>query len=196
VKSEVSCAGIPSSLILAGTEGRGFDLSNVRDMDEKTHSQTLFWDYLAPLKPRLYNFILKSLNFSQDADDVFQETVLHGFQYFRSFQRDKNFSAWIFSIAHNEIRNHFKKSRRHESLFDPEAVADGVAGAPDRLVNEVFRFAARLKPREREIFFLYYESGFSISEIAGISGLKDGHIKLLLFQARAGLKKIMGASHE
>jgi RNA polymerase sigma-70 factor, ECF subfamily len=165
-------------------------------MDDRTFSQALFWDYLAPLKPKLYNFILKSLNFSQDADDVFQETVLHGFQYFRSFRRDKNFSAWIFSIAHNEIRNHFKKSRRHESLFDPETVADSVVGASDRLVSEVFRFAARLKPREREIFFLYYESGFSISEISGISGLKEGHIKLLLFQARAGLKKIMGASNE
>lgn len=196
MKTEVSCAGIPGPLILAGTAGRGFTLPVVRDMDEKTSSQALFWDYLAPLKPKLYNFILKSLNFSQDADDVFQETVLHSFQYFRSFRREKNFSAWIFSIAHNEIRNHFKKSRRRESLFDPETVADGVVDASDRLVSEVFRFAARLKPREREIFFLYYESGFSISEIAGISGLKEGHIKLLLFQARAGLKKIIGASNE
>jgi RNA polymerase sigma factor (sigma-70 family) len=159
-------------------------------------SQSLFWDYLAPLKPKLYNYIHKSLNFSPDADDVFQETVLHGLRYFRSFRRGESFAAWIFGIAHNEVRTHFKKSRRTESLPEPEKIAAAAAGAPGDAVGEVFRYAARLAPRERDIFFLFYESGFSIAEIAGLTRFKEGHIKLILFQARAALKDIMGVTHE
>ncbi|MCX6559043.1 MAG: sigma-70 family RNA polymerase sigma factor [Candidatus Aminicenantes bacterium] len=159
-------------------------------------SQSLFWDYLAPLKPKLYNYILKSLNFSPDADDVFQETVLHGLQYFRSFRRDEIFGAWIFGIAHNEIRTHFKKRRRTESLPEPDKIAASAAGSPGGAVGEVYRYAAQLKPRERDIFFLFYESGFSIAEIADLAKLKEGHIKLILFQARTALKTIMGVTHE
>jgi RNA polymerase sigma factor (sigma-70 family) len=181
---------------LADAPSPGFDDSAILERGRMETSQNLFWDYLAPLKPKLYNYILKSLNFSPDADDVFQETVLHGLRYFRSFRREESFGAWIFGIAHNEIRAHFKKNRLTESLPDPDRVAASVADGSDDLVSEVYRYAARLKPRERDIFFLFYESGFSIAEIAGLSKLKEGHIKLILFQARAALKAIMGVTHE
>jgi len=196
VKIDSNCAEIPGPLVLAGAERRGYDISDMRRRGEETISDTLFWDYLAPIKHKLYNYIHKSLNFSVDAEDVFQETILRAFQYFRSFQKDKNFSAWLFSIAHNEVKRYFKKSRRHSLVLNSDALTSTVANPSDALVREVYRFAGRLKPREREIFFLFYESGFSIAEISDISGLKEGYIKLLLFQARNNLKKIIGAQNE
>jgi RNA polymerase sigma-70 factor (ECF subfamily) len=196
MKIDSHCAEIPGPLVLVGAETLGFDISNVRRRGEETISDTLFWDYLAPIKHKLYNFVLKSLNFSVDADDVFQETILRAFQYFRSFQKDKNFSAWLFSIAHNEVKRSFKKSRRQSLVLNSDALTSTVANPSDALVREVYRFAGRLRPREREIFFLFYESGFSIAEISDISGLKEGYIKLLLFQARNNLKKIIGAQNE
>lgn len=167
----------------------------MKDKEEVGVSQAAFWCLIEPLKLRLYNFILKSLNFSTDADDVYQDTVLHAFQYFASFQKGKDFGAWIFSIAHNEVKSHFRRSRKQTATHNIEARAASLPDGADELVREVFRFAAQLRPKEREVFFLYYESGFSIPEIEGITGLKEGYIKLLLSQARNRLKEALGVHH-
>ena len=168
----------------------------MKPRDIATVENASFWNLLAPLKANLYNFILKSLNFAVDADDVYQETVLHGFQYYASFRQDGEFRAWIFSIAHNEIKRHFKKTRKQ---FDFNAADIPLISSPHEeraLVKEIYRYAANLKPREREIFFLFYESGFSITEINAITGLKTGYIKLLLHQARIHLKNELGVFHD
>ena len=167
----------------------------MKDKEELGVSQAAFWALIEPVKLRLYNFILKSLNFSTDADDVYQETVLRAFQYFASFRKDKDFRAWIFSIAHNEIKSHFRRTRNQTATHSIDSLASSQADETGALIREVFRFAARLKPKEREVFFLYYESGFSIPEIEGITGLKEGYIKLLLSQARSRLKESLGVSN-
>ena len=41
----------------------------------------VFWDLAEPHKQRLYNFIQKSMSFSTESDDVFQETLLRRIYY-------------------------------------------------------------------------------------------------------------------
>lgn len=163
---------------------------------EETGSAAAFLEYLDPVKRKVYNFILKSVNFSQDADDIFQESVLHAFRYFRTFRKDASFEAWLFSIAHNEIKKHFKKSAKLPAPLDAVRAAFPDSGRTRELVNEVYRFAETLKPRQREVFFLFYDSGFTIAEISRITGLDEGNIKFILNQARQNLKSIMGEDNE
>jgi len=53
-----------------------------------------------------------------------------------------------------------------------------------------------LKPRQREVFFLFYDQGFSIQEIARITGLREGNVKFILNRARTAIKSIMGDQNE
>ena len=64
------------------------------------------------------------------------------------------------------------------------------------LVKEVYQFAESLKPKQREVFFLFYYSGFTISEVSQITKLKTGNIKFILNQARTSLKKIFGEQND
>lgn len=125
----------------------------MKDKEEVGVSQAAFWCLIEPLKLRLYNFILKSLNFSTDADDVYQDTVLHAFQYFASFQKGKDFGAWIFSIAHNEVKSHFRRSRKQTATHNIEARAASLPDGADELVREVFRFAAQSEAERTGSFF-------------------------------------------
>jgi len=156
-------------------------------------SKAGFWDLIQPCRRKLYNFILKSLNFSVEADDVFQEAVLHAFQYFASFDQDRDFEPWLFAIAHNEIRHHYRRVANEAHLPELERPAADDASHSRELVRDVFRYAGRLKSRQREIFFLFYDSGFSVAEIAALTGLGEGNIRFQLHRARNALKKIMGA---
>lgn len=156
----------------------------------------VFWELAGPHKKKLYNFISKALSFSEQADDVFQETLLRGMKYFGSFNKDKDFGAWLFTIAHNEIRKHFKITRSN----NPLPLWEGMIASEDKirqdLVLEVYRFAEGLSPKHKEVFFLFYDSGFSVKEISRITNLREGNVKFLLNRARNSLKQFFGEPNE
>jgi RNA polymerase sigma factor (sigma-70 family) len=80
-----------------------------------------FFQYLLnPIKENLYNFIFKALNFREDANDVYQETILRAFKYRKSYDRQDSFKTWIFTIAHNEIKSYFNKYIKSQNKVDLE----------------------------------------------------------------------------
>jgi RNA polymerase sigma-70 factor (ECF subfamily) len=162
-----------------------------------------FQQFLNPLKQNLYNFISKALNFSQDADDVYQETVLRAFKYRHSFKPEKgaSFKTWLFTVAHNEIKKYFnthKKKTAAVNLEDhPEFSADTAGDEHQRrMVRDIYETAQELNPRWRKVFFLFYDQRFSIKEIETITGLKEGNIKYILNQAREKIKEKIGVNDE
>ena len=166
-------------------------IPNMREKSKLSTTNVLFWEQLSPHKLKLYNFIHKSLNFSEEVDDVFQETVLRALKYFKSYKEELNFGTWLFSIAHNEIKRHFKRAGKM-SAFDNIENRGTASTKQQNLVKDIYLYAEKLKPRHREVFFLFYYSGFTISEISRIIHLKDGSIKSFLNQARNTLRELLG----
>lgn len=171
---------------------------------EKAVNTAAFREMLEPVKHNLYNFIYKALNFSEDADDVFQETVLRALKYIKSFKPNRSFKTWIFTIAHNEIKGYYKrssdKSRMMPGALWGENVEEEIAGdidcAEKELVKDIYEIAAGLKPQQRRVFFLFYDNKFSIKEINNITGLKEGNIKFILNQSRERIKEELGVKDE
>ena len=159
-------------------------------MNNVGHTHSLFLGYLLPVKKHLYNFIRKSLNFSTEADDVFQETLLKGFRYFHSFNRSQSFKTWIFTIAHNLVKDAFTAKSKVKPPLSLEEAGE-IAIVEDDGVREIYAIAAALTPRQREVFFLYYYNEFKISEIMEITGLSRANIKFILHQARKSIKKTL-----
>ena len=173
-------------------------LNDAEAMEKSVKSNAdprVFWDLADPHKQKLYNFIHKSLSFSAESDDVFQETLLRGLKYFPSYHREKSFSTWLFAIAHNEIRKHFKNLHRDMPLPLAESLIRGAEQTNLHLVREVYRFADSLKPKHKEIFFLFYDSGFSVAEISRVTGVREGNVKFILNRARNSLRERLGANH-
>ncbi|HLP57249.1 MAG TPA: sigma factor-like helix-turn-helix DNA-binding protein, partial [Candidatus Deferrimicrobium sp.] len=67
----------------------------------------------------------------------------------------------------------------------------GTSGPFPDDVRDIYRAAANLKPRQREVFFLYYYNEFQISEIVDITGLTKVNIKFILHRARVAIKEMM-----
>jgi RNA polymerase sigma-70 factor (ECF subfamily) len=171
---------------------------------EKAVSAASFRGMLEPVKKNLYNFIFKALNFSEDADDVFQETVLRALKYINSFKSNSSFKTWIFTIAHNEIKGYYKKNNDKSKIVPGaqwgENFAEDIAANNDcaekELIKNIYEIAAGLKPKQRKVFFLFYENKFSIKEISGITGLKEGNIKFILNRCRRIIKEELGVKDE
>ncbi len=151
-----------------------------------------FLQLLNPIKENLYNFIYKTLSYSEDADDVYQDTVLRAFKYRNSFDSDASFKTWIFTIAHNEIKCHFNKHKKSPAshCLELKDHLDIVGDSEDEtLVHDIYEVAKQLTPQQQRVFFLFYDQRFSLKEINGITGLKEGNIKFILNQAREKIKE-------
>lgn len=160
--------------------------------EDSAEETRLFWDLLDPHKQRLYNFIQKALSFSTWADDVYQETILRGLKYFKSYQRERGFRTWLFKIAHHEIKKQQRRARREIPLEDPALLASSEKSVDRLLVQEIHRRALNLKPVHSEVFFLFYDSDLTIGEISRITGLKEGNVKFILNRIRESLRKSLG----
>ncbi len=152
---------------------------------------------LEPIEDSLYNFILKSLNFSEDAKDVYQDAVMRGMKYLKSYNTELSFKTWIFTVANNQIRHHFKKNKNNPETLEDNTVSKDIDDCADKeRIEAIYRNAAKLKPKQREVFFLFYHNGFSINEIHEITGLKPGNIKFILNQSRESIKSDMGVKND
>ncbi len=157
----------------------------------------LFWELLASLEKKLFNFLHRALNLSEDSADLYQEVVIRAWKYFPSFDRGRSFSSWIFAIAHNEVRKYF--NRRKGQALVPLAQLAAEPAAPageDPAVALIYGAARQLPARQREVFFLFYYNQFSIAEIAAICSLRQGNVKFILNRGREAVRRALEATHE
>ena len=177
--------------------GRVLKKTTTADMGQPSIDAAAFQEKITLLKHNLFNFILKSLNFSEDAHDVFQETILRAFKYLNTFSARKgaSFKTWLYTIAHNEIRNHYRKGgNQPEPLEENQRVEEETS--KNNQAGDIYEIASRLTIKNRNVFFLFYYNQFSIKEIREITGLKEGNIKFILHQARTTIKNQLGVTHE
>jgi len=161
-----------------------------QEEDTMTGEQFLF--LLEPVKDSLYNFIYKSLYYSEDAGDVYQETILRAYKYKKTYDSNAPFKTWIFSVAMNEIRYYFNKNKRTPAVNSLQLDEDiGLKGESDdsRLIRDIYEVAQQLKPKHQQVFFLFYDEGFSIKEISDMTGIREGNVKYILNQAREKIKE-------
>ena len=64
----------------------------------------------------VFRFLCRMLNNEDDANDLAQETFVRVFQARASFDVNKKFSTWLFTIAANLARNQIRWRTRHPNI--------------------------------------------------------------------------------
>lgn len=165
-------------------------MSESSTSDSPGLNRARYIELVNPIKKMLYNFIFKSMNFNQDSDDIYQEALLKGFKYLYSYNPEKNFKSWLFTIANNLIKDYYRKNRSNLPL-ESNQIIDGEDQTLSLKVIDIHHAVGELKPHHRRIFFLFYYSEFKITEISTITGLSQSNIKFILAQSRKRLKKFL-----
>ena len=126
------------------------------------------------------------------ADDLLQEAYLRLLRVGFVGSSDAHTRNYLFRIATNLLRDHFRRPRR-EVLGLPET-----ASAPERFgeldLRKDFQGAfGGLSPRERAMLWLAYVEGSSHKEIAALLGMRATSLKAMLFRARSHLAELLRA---
>ena len=81
----------------------------------------------------IHRYLVRVTRRASDADDLSQETFLRAYRAHRTLTPDANVRAWLFAIATNLCRNHFRGEKRrrlaHAGVRAEPAPPDG--GTPE-----------------------------------------------------------------
>jgi RNA polymerase sigma-70 factor, ECF subfamily len=143
----------------------------------------------------LHRYLARRLGTSA-ADELAAETFAVAFRNWDRLDPERPVQPWLYGIAANLMRHHWRKERRMlrayartgvDPIFaeDDEAVARAEADARSQ---ELAAALARLRADEREILLLHAWAELTDSEIATALGLPVGTVKSRLSRTRERLR--------
>ena len=81
--------------------------------------------------PKLVGYLVRRYGrseYSQDIEDVVQETLLLAWTHIAKFRGDSQFSTWLCTIGRNAFLNHVARERRHSVPASKRVEIDAVGG--------------------------------------------------------------------
>jgi RNA polymerase sigma-70 factor (ECF subfamily) len=131
-----------------------------------------------------------------DADDLFQQSILKALESFEKLNEKEKFKSWFFKIITNEFINQTRKSFWKKFLpMDENHSHSGMPEIFEQIErteknNILYKALAKLNQKERACILLFELADFSIEEIRKIQNEKSSSaIKSRLSRARAKLKE-------
>jgi RNA polymerase sigma-70 factor (ECF subfamily) len=141
---------------------------------------------------RLYRFLLRLVHDKSEAEDLFQQTWVHVAEKIRHFDPNRNFDAWLFTVARNLAIDHLRRVRP-ASLDQPVSEDESQGTAADRLVANDPAPLDRVLANERatrlgtalddlpivyrEVMTLRFEEEMKIEEIAQVLSIPLSTVK-------------------
>ena len=134
--------------------------------------------------PAVYRLAYVRTGSRADAEDVMQEVFLRLIRAKPVFSSQEHAKAWLLRVTSNCVSDLFRLPwrRREEPLEEETAVSE----IPE--AGGVIEAVLSLPARYRIPIHLYYYEGYTVAEIAGITGKSEGTIKSRLFRARGLLR--------
>jgi RNA polymerase sigma-70 factor (ECF subfamily) len=153
----------------------------------------------------IFHFLCRMVGNEDDANDLAQETFVRVFKSAKNFRTNEKFSTWLFTIAANLARNHFRWRSRHPNLSldaeNPETEqsigstllsnvrAPNEAALAEERGNAV-RVAVKNLPEDlREAIVLCEWEERSVAEAAAILEATPKAVESRLYRARGILRE-------
>jgi RNA polymerase sigma-70 factor (ECF subfamily) len=161
---------------------------------------------------RLFAFGMRMCGHRQDAEDVFQDTLLKAYQGLERLRDSGAVRTWLYRVASNQcLMNRRKREPAREISLeqlgpkgfeegDMEEIADWSRlpdndAARSELRRSLERAILQLPPDYRVVLLLRDVEGLSTREVAEALELRRGAVKMRLHRARMALRQRLAALH-
>src|SRR5262245_38093298 len=171
-------------------------------------AEDVFEAVVATHHAEIHRYLVRVTARTSDADDLSQETFLRAFRAYRSLPADANYRAWLFAIATNLFRNHFRGEKRRRLAYAAAGaeMASPDLGRPDGrvLANEagarVGKIVSGLPMKQRLAFTMRKMHDLDYDAIGESLGCSAETARAHVFQAskkiRRGLDDLAVANSE
>jgi RNA polymerase sigma-70 factor (ECF subfamily) len=154
------------------------------------------------LEPRLFSFVYGRVHDRETSEDLVQETLLRLFKFRDRFRDGSRVSTWVFTIALNLCRDHFRRRRPEGSLSDEAnlAVAErsryaNKPASPEQLAVKreasglLVKALGELPAQTQELFRLHGEMDMTFEQAGKKLGISATSARSLASRAYKKLKE-------
>ena len=151
-----------------------------------------FWNLVEPLHAATGAFCRKLMGDRDEGDDLYQEAIYKALTRFEQLRDPEAFRPWLYRIITNCHRNRVathwwrrfvRLGRSHESIPIPGDLAEQVEAR--RRLEVALK---PLSPKDRTLLLLYETEGWSVAELADMTGISIDAVKARLSRARRKTK--------
>lgn len=144
--------------------------------------------------PRIYCYLARRLADRELVRDLTQETLARAVDAIRRGTRPRELRAWLFRIATNLLRDELRSGYRNRVVLAEVPERAGGEDTEQRALDQIRQEAVRqavlaLPPDLQEVLTLRFYEGFSVQEVAAITGLPVGTVKSRLYRAYRRLEQ-------
>jgi RNA polymerase sigma-70 factor (ECF subfamily) len=150
-----------------------------------------FAEIVERYKIQIYNLMYRYSGSAEDAADMTQDVFCRAYERLGQYRNQKNFFAWLYTLALNYAKDWARKRSTHEHNLETFAreSSDKETKLPENLleadqeVKVLVAALAMLAEDRREMVLLKYRHERSIKEIAEIFEISESAVKMRLHRA-------------
>lgn len=143
--------------------------------------------------PKIYRFVYFQVYEKDEASDLTQETFLKAWKALPDFHTDAGtFQSFLFRVAKNLTIDYFRKKKEVILNNLPEIEStDNTEELIDRDLNTkmISNVLVNLQQEEKQIIILRYFEDLPFAEIADITGIHEGNLRVKTHRILDKLKK-------
>ena len=144
-------------------------------------------------KSMLFNYFLRTTKDYNASNDLLMETFERIYKYRNSFKSERRVRPWIYQIAVNLTKDHFKRldkmkvlknTKSEIKVVNPNALDD-----KEDNKRELMLALGKLNPSERNIINMYYLLEMEYKDIAINFKISENNARIKVCRALKKLKK-------
>lgn len=133
-------------------------------------------------------------NTQEDFEDYYQEVCLQIWRSRQNFEKQSEWSTWIYRVALNVCLTLLKKKKAGKQYFAsdflPEEATEDSRAFSDEPINQLYKAIRQLSEVDRGVILLYLEEK-SYQEIADIMGTNANNIGVRIKRIKERLKILL-----
>ena len=149
--------------------------------------------------PRVFTYVRLRVDDDSTADEVTAQIFERALTKIYKYRPEQApFGAWLFGIARNTVNNHRRAERRHAWLsldFIRHKTVDELhpedSAVKKEMQDDLLDALGQLSERERDILSLKYIGGLTNRRIAGLTGLSESHVGVLVHRSLQYIRKVL-----
>lgn len=165
---------------------------------------------LALLQKTVFSFSMKVCGHREDAEDTMQDVLFKSLPYLHKIENPQALAVWLYKVTRNRCWMSRRKSRfapEHTLSLDElmpepaelEALLHSAAHSPEaqaiskQNTEQLLQAVQRIPAKYRLILVLHDMEELNASEVAKITGLQEGTVRVRLHRARLFVRRELAA---
>jgi len=147
-------------------------------------------------------YIFKICSDEHMADDIYQESFVKFLKAKPDIENETHLKVYLYRIAFHLIIDKKRRIKVEKKSFEEKVhtydrdMHDAEQESGVLLSMEMEKSFKRIKPKQRMLLWMAYVEGYSYSEIAKMTDIKENSLKVQLFRARENMAKILKAQEK